>query len=464
MFFVFIVGLMQLFAVINLPNIIGNNMVLQQNSEVKLWGIANEKSIVTVKVSWSNKTYKTLSDSDGNWMLKVQTSIAGGPYEISFSDGQKKTISNVMLGEVWLCAGQSNMEMPVKGYNAQPVDFSLDAINKADSTLPIRLFKIEKTKSVKPTTGLADNWQLNNPISVKEFSATGYFYAFYLQSVLKLPVGIISAAWGGVNIETFMDSLSLSKFQKVNTPKQNTVKLTKPLHCELYNAMIFPLKNVIIKGVIWYQGESNVWQWDLYKKQFPAMVANWRNTFDAGEFPFYFAQIAPWKYNALNGQTAALLREVQHFLAESVPNAGMVPTIDTGDSLIIHPAAKKLIAERFAHLALAKTYHVKGIEYQAPTFKTMTIAKDTVVLDFNNAELGLHANSNLIESFEIAGSDSIFKLAKAVIVDKSTNIKLTETTIKNPIAARYAFRNYTPASIFNNFGYPLLPFRSDNWK
>lgn len=455
---------MQLFAVITLPNIIGNNMVLQQNSDVKLWGVAKGNTIVTVKVSWSNKIYKTLSDSDGNWMLKVQTSIAGGPYEISFSDGQKKTISNVMLGEVWLCSGQSNMEMPVKGYNAQPVDFSLDAINKADSSLPIRLFKIEKIKSVKPTTFLADNWQLNNPISVKEFSAIGYFYALYLQYVLKVPVGIISAAWGGVSIETFMDSLSLSQFQKVKIPKLNTDKLAKPFHCELYNAMIYPLKNVIIKGVIWYQGESNVWQWDLYKKQFPALVANWRNTFDAGEFPFYFAQIAPWKYNAINGQTAAQLREVQQFLAESVPNAGMVPTIDTGDSLNIHPAAKKLIAERFAHLALTKTYHVKGIEYQAPTFKTMTIVKDTVVLDFNNAELGLHANSNLIESFEIAGIDSIFKPAKAVIVEKSTKIKLTETTIKNPIAARYAFRNYTPASIFNNFGYPLLPFRSDDWK
>jgi len=456
---------MQLFAEITLPAIIANNMVLQQKAEVKLWGSANENKTVTVKVSWSNKIFKTISDDKGKWMLKIQTTNAGGPYSISFSDGQKKTISNVMLGEVWLCAGQSNMEMPVKGYNAQPVDFSLDAINKGDSTIPIRIFKIEKIKSITPLNSLAGEWQLNNPSAIKDFSATAYFYALYLQSVLKVPVGIISAAWGGVNIESFMDSLSLSQFQKVNTPKVNTVKLVSPMNCELYNAMIFPLQNVKIKGVIWYQGESNVWQWALYKKQFRAMVANWRNTFDSGEFPFYFAQIAPWKYNAVNGTAAApRLREVQHYLSQTVPNAGMVPTIDTGDSLIIHPAAKKLIAERFAQLALSKTYHVKGVEYQAPEFKAMRIINDTVVLDFKNADLGLHTNTKIIQSFEIAGRDSVFKPARAVIIDKSTKIRLTEATIRNPIAVRYAFKNYAPASVFDNYGYPLLPFRTDDWK
>lgn len=454
---------MQLIAEITLPALLANNMVLQQNAEVKFWGTASPNKIVTVKVSWSKKKYKTISGSDGTWLLKVQTQSAGGPFLISFSDGQEKTISNVMLGEVWLCAGQSNMEMPVKGYNSQPVDFSLDAINKAEPSTPIRLFRIEKNKSITPLDTLSGVWQLNNHSTVKDFSAIGYFYALYLQSVLKVPVGIISAAWGGVNIETFMDSLSLSKFQKVNTPTKNTAKLSSPKHCELYNAMIFPLKNVTIKGVLWYQGESNVWQSDLYRKELPAMVANWRKIFDVGEFPFYFAQIAPWKYNDVSGTIAARMREVQHCLSDAIPNTGMIPTLDTGDSLIIHPAAKKLVAERFAHLALAKTYNLKGVEYEAPELNKIIIVNDTVVLEFRNSELGLHSNSKIIQGFEIAGSDSIFKPARATLANKSTNIRLTEPTIKKPIAARYAFRNYSPATVYNNFGYPLLPFRTDYW-
>ncbi|MDD5053164.1 MAG: sialate O-acetylesterase [Sulfuricurvum sp.] len=458
------VSVMLLHAEITLPALIANNMVLQQKSEVKLWGTANANKTVTVKMSWSNKSYKTLSDSNGSWLLKVQTPSAGGPFTITFSDGQKKTISNVMLGEVWLCSGQSNMEMPVKGYNAQPVDYSLETINQSENSTPIRLFKIDKIKSITPLNNLPGDWQLNNPSSVKDFSAIAYFYALYLQSVLKVPVGIITAAWGGVGIESFMDSISLSQFQKVNTPKQNTSKFTYPMNCELYNAMIFPLRNVTIKGVIWYQGETNAEQSALYRKKFPAMVAKWRNIWKLGDFPFYFAQIAPWKYKAVNGTAAARMREVQQYLAEDVPNAGIVPTIDTGDSLIIHPAAKKLIAERFAHLSLARTYNIKGIEYQAPLFKSMTVNNDTVVLDFKNAELGFHTNSKKIQSFEIAGSDSIFKPARAMITDKATKIRLTEPSIKTPIAVRYAFKNFAPASLFNNLGYPLMPFRTDDWK
>jgi len=461
--FALCIGAMQLFAEITLPAIIANNMVLQQKAEVKLWGTAKANKTITVQVSWNNKTYKTISDTNGNWLLNVQTPSAGGPYTISFSDGQKKTISNVMLGEVWLCAGQSNMEMPVKGYQGQPVSESQNTINKADASIPIRLFKVERNKSIHPTNEIKAVWHENNPESVKEFSAIAYYYASYIQSVLKVPIGIITSAWGGASIEAFMDSVTLSQFQKVNTQSKNTDILSYPKHCELYNGMIFPLRNITIKGVLWYQGETNAAQYNLYREQFPAMVSQWRKLWNVGDFPFYFAQIAPWKYKGVQATESARFREVQQLLSHEVPNSGMAPTVDTGDSLIIHPAAKKLIAERFACLALAKSYERKGLDFQAPTYKSMEIIKDTIQLNFNFAEDGIYSITKQIPGFEIAGSDKVFKPAKVELV-KSRRIRLSESTISNPVAARYAFKNYSPVSLFSNLGLPLMPFRTDNWE
>lgn len=461
----FCVSHFQATAEIRLPALIGDNMVLQQKTDVKLWGRANPNKKILIHTSWNKKMYSTLADINGEWLLSVKTPVAGGPYTITFSDGvEKKTISNVLIGEVWLCSGQSNMEMPISGYAGQPVTGAQNVISNADPNTPIRLFKVEKNKSITPTEKIIATWNENTPQAVKEFSATAYFYALHIQSILKVPVGIISAAWGGAGIESFMDSTSISTIQKVNIPASNTEKLTPPKHCELYNGMIYPLHNFTIKGVLWYQGEANASKFKLYKKQFPAMVAQWRKLWEQGNFPFYYAQIAPWKYDGVNAATSALQREVQQECLDIIPNSGMVATVDTGDSVCIHPPMKKLIAERFAYLALNKTYGREGIEYHAPEFKSMTILNDTVVLEFNYAKYGFHSKTKQISGFEIAGSDSIFKPARAILTDKATKIKLLEATIPNPVAVRYAFKNYTPVSLFNNFEFPLIPFRTDNWE
>jgi sialate O-acetylesterase len=458
---ILLLSIASLGAEIHLPSLIANNMVLQQQSSVKLWGTAKPNSKVTVVASWSSKCYFTQSDSNGDWLLSIKTPIAGGPFSIVFSDGKAKKIENVLIGEVWLCSGQSNMEMPMKGYSGQPVHGAQNTIASADPSLPIRLCKLEKQKNIQPQSDCKLAWNENNPQSVREFSSVGYYFALQMQKVLKVPVGIIVSAWGGSAIESWMDSLSLSQISLVNTPKTNSPIGVNPKNCELYNAMLYPLHNFKIKGALWYQGEANASNSQKYKKLFPAMVAQWRNLWGAGDFPFYFAQIAPWMYSKVDSTESALQREVQAGFVAEVPNSGMVVTLDTGDPFIIHPRMKREIGERFSYLALAKTYGIEGIECQSPQFSSMKISKDTIVVDFKFAPEGLYSSDKKILGFEIAGSDYVFKPANATFISKATKVRLLESSIANPVAVRYGFRNYMPVSVFNNLGFPLAPFRSD---
>lgn len=438
-------------------------MVLQQQSTVKLWGSASKNKLIYVSPSWSNKIFSVKSDESGRWLVSIKTPKAGGPYSISFNDGKELKISNVLIGEVWLCSGQSNMEMPVKGYPGQPINDAQNTIVQADPLIPIRMFKLEKQKSITPIDSCKGKWGENTPQSVKEFSATGYFFAKHLQSVLKVPVGVICAAWGGANIESYMDSLTLSFFSKVNTPKKNTLIDKHPVNCELYNGMIYPLRQITIKGVLWYQGEANAHASSLYKKEFPAMVSQWRKLWGQGEFPFYYAQIAAWRYSKIDSVESAMQREVQTNAQKVIPNSGMIVTYDTGDPNIIHPKMKKEAGERFAYWALAKTYGREGIEYRSPQYKSMSISNDTISIQLDFAEDGLNSSSAESRGFEIAGSDRKFKPAKVVLRNKGRELLLTEPTIKNPVAVRYGFKNYMPVSMYSNLGFPLCPFRTDDW-
>jgi len=450
-------------AEITLPSLIADNMVLQQQTDVKLWGRATPNRKVKVHTTWSSESYNVKSDTNGDWLLAIKTPVAGGPYTISFNDGIEKKVTNVMIGEVWLCSGQSNMEMTMKGYPGQPVSEAQNTLASADPSIPIRFMTVEKNNSLFPLDNIQSKWRENSSLYLKDLSALAYYYGLFLQSVLKVPVGIIVSSWGGSNIETWMDSTTLSQFKKVKLTNTGNPDVVFQRDCQLYNGMIYPLHNFAIKGVLWYQGESNVGQEKLYKQQFPAMVAQWRKLWNIGDFPFYYAQIAPWKYKGVQATTSARFREMQQNLRLEVPNTEIVATVDTGDSLVIHPPMKKLIGERFAYVVLNKTYNCQGIEYRTPEFKSMTISNDTIMLDFKNAEDGLNSKTRPITGFEIAGINRIFKPARAALVKKGV-IKLTESTISNPVAARYAFKNYSPVSLFSNLGFPLVPFRTDNWE
>ncbi len=449
------------FGKIRLPSIIGNNMVLQQKSKVAFWGKANNNSEVTLTVSWNNRLYKTKSFSDGSWKIYVETPGAGGPYKITISDGGKRILTNIMVGEVWVCSGQSNMEIPMTGYDNQPILNSNNILIRADNP-QLRLFHVKRAVSNTPLKDCEGNWQVSAPESASSFSAVGFQFAQALQKILKVPVGIIESSWGGTPIEAWMDKESLAPFQGLRVPLENDPLPPDRLHptC-LFNAMISPIAGFAIAGFLWYQGETNVPHPSDYDRLMKSMVLEWRKLWKRGSLPFYYVQIAPWIYRA-DRDSVAILRERQQKAQDEIPHSGMVVSIDKGNEFTIHPPDKTAIADRLLYWALAQTYRKKGVACQSPLYKDMKTRGDTITITFTNAPHGFTSYDQEINGFEIAGKDKIFHSAKAIIYRNSIQVRSDETT--NPVAVRYAFKDWVIGNLYNTEGLPVAPFRTDDWQ
>jgi sialate O-acetylesterase len=452
-------------ASIKLPAIIASNMVLQQKATNRFWGEATANATVKVSPSWTKTNYSTIANASGKWIINIPTPKAGGPYSITFSDGNVLKLSNILIGEVWLCVGQSNMEMPVGGWAGQPVTGAMETIVRADSLTPIRMFTVEKNHSTKSLNDIKGVWKKNSPDVVRSFSAVGYYYAQLLQSVLKVPVGVICSSWGGSTIQAWMDSASLAPYQAVNMIDENNPKVIFQRDCRLYNAMIHPLLNYNFRGVLWYQGESNAYRYgiEFYNNAFASLISNWRKSWSLGDIPFYYAQIAPWEYPKSDGTGVAYFRELQQSFESKIQNTFMVTAVDLGNLNRIHPPQKKQLGERFAMRALANTYQIKGVDFIAPKYVSMIINNDTIEVKTDSGLSGLYCNQSSIEGFEIAGADRQFKPAITLFIGDGSTIKLFHPQIKNPVAARYGFKNYAEFGVFNGLDAPLLPFRTDNW-
>jgi sialate O-acetylesterase len=464
----------QVFAEVKLPAIFGDNMVLQQQTEVAVWGTASKNSTVSVTTGWNHKSYSTHTGNDGKWKLKVATPSAGGPYEISISDGKTLRLKNILIGEVWVCSGQSNMEMPMKGFGfyGQPVTGSNEAI--ATSSNPaIRLFTVKKVAKLEPQDDLTGSWKGCEPENVSNFSATAYYYGLMLYNTLKVPIGLINTSWGGSRIEPWISEEWIKKFDFVKLPvktqQSNTDSKTPAIvpHITptvLFNAMINPIVGYGIRGAIWYQGESNKDETAQYARLFPGMIENWRSVWGIGDFPFYFVQIAPFEYGPF-GLNSAFIREVQLKASLSIPNVGMACIMDIGEKECIHPANKKLGSDRLALLALSKTYGKSGFVSSGPVFKDMVVEGSTVKsvkLTFYNAENGLTSYGKELSCFEIAGANKRFFPAKAFIV--RSEIILLSPSVKEPVAVRYAFKDFVVGDLYNNDGLPASSFRTDSWE
>ncbi|HEY4112229.1 sialate O-acetylesterase [Puia sp.] len=448
-------------AEVTLPAVIADSMVLQQKSEVALWGWAKGGTRIIVTPSWDHHPYTTVAAGDGSWRVRVATPAAGGPYTISFDDGKKKVLREILIGEVWICSGQSNMEMPVKGFGNQPVLHSTDLL--MDSRNPqIRLFRLERAMSRKPETECkATGWQPAGVMSVRDFSAVGYQYAKILQEKLKVPVGMIMTTWGGTVVEAWMNQHSLGAFPEIKVlGEADTAKINKNEPTVLYNAMVQPLVGFGIRGVIWYQGEQNRPNAAIYDRLLAAMVKEWREEWKCGEWPFYYVQIAPYAYNDKLGP-AAPLREAQQRALALIPRSGMVVSMDVGDEHSIHPANKTVIPQRLACWALADTYGWAGLPHASPVYQRMRVSGDTVIVGFDNVPNGLTTFGRPIAGFEIAGEDRRFFPAKARIV--SRGVQLLTDSVKAPVAVRYAFKDWIMADLFNTEGLPVAPFRTDSW-
>ena len=464
-------------AKVRLPHLIGDNMVLQQLTDARLWGWAKPGQTVKVTVSWSNETATAKADKDGQWLVKVKTPAASyEPLSITFDDGEKTTISNVLAGEVWVCGGQSNMEMPVKGFGQCPVDNFNEVLLDAANYKGVRSVKIPSVMSAKPLNDAQCEWRVCSTKTVGDFSATGYFFARLVNRTLDIPVGLIEANKGGSRVESWLTKENLEKYTDDPT---DSVEIAKKwwqwdYHRSLLwgNGTFNPILNYTVKGIIFYQGCSNVGDpGNQYSERLKLLVEQWREQFDCGEIPFYFVQIAPYESGDKNGDWNARLQEQQFRAAQIIPNSAVICTNDLVypyEYTQIHPAQKKGVGERLAFAALNQTYGMSELPYKSPSFKDMTIKNDTVLIHVQD-DYGAISRFEEIEGFEVAGADKVFHPAKAQHFWQpgggywSEAIAIVSPEVKNPVAVRYCFKNWQLGNLKNAAGLPLFPFRTDEW-
>lgn len=481
------------YAAVKLPSLISDNMVLQQKSKAALWGWADAGEKVSVTTSWNNKTITVTTDANGKWLTYVTTEKAGGPYTITFKASNEIKVNNVLLGEVWLASGQSNMEFFMgktsNGSYTGVVDYEKEI---AEANFPmIRQIDVANKNADEPQQDFKGDWKVCSPTTVDTFSAVAYYFARKIHLATGFPVGIINATWGGTAIESWTkkevltgnpefkrtidkyDSLvnqypkaieahtSAMEKWKQDSSKPKPVQPVKPnpdkSPFRLYNAMIAPLAPYTLKGVIWYQGENNAGNALQYRQLFPAMIENWRNDFKNPGLPFYFVQISPHR------SQNPMIREAQLLTYRKVRNTGMAVTTDNGDSLNIHPRNKKLVGERLSLWALHNEYGKKDVVYSGPLYKSMTVDGNKIRLHFDFVDGGLLSKDGpALNEFTIAGEDQKFVSAKALI--EGDEVVVSSDQVANPKAVRFAWRNIPNPNFFNKAGLPASPFRTDDWK
>lgn len=454
-------------AEIKLPAIVSSNMVLQRNTTIVLWGWADAKENITITASWLEEAINIQADTEGNWRLDVQTTNSKNSQSITLSGiASEITLENILFGEVWLCSGQSNMQQPMEGYQGQPTFGAVMAAAKSNNP-NLRLFSVERNgsktplKEIKKFTG----WQQASPDNVPKFSAVAYFYGQQLQEILDCPVGLIHTSYGGSSVQAWMSKEVLNVYETITVRDEDVAKSPQRAQTALFNAMINPLIPYTIKGVLWYQGESNRLAPVAYKKLFPAMVKDWRTLWNIGDFPFYYVQIAPFLYGNnevfQKAENAAFMREAQLQCLGLIPNSGIAITMDIGEENYIHPPKKKEVADRLLLNALHQTYGYTTMGYGSPIYDASEVTDGGLLLTFKNAANGLFTFYGL-EGFEIAGENKVFYPATAKIIG-GTNILAQSDKVPNPVAVRYAWRNWVQGTLYDTNLLPASSFRTDDW-
>lgn len=452
---------------LELPSIFGDNMVLQQQSDARMWGTATAGAEVTATGSWNNSPVTTIADGAGKWTLELKTPPASFTnHTIEISDGHDSiTIQNVLIGEVWLASGQSNMEMRFSGYLAQPVEGAAEAIASSLKYPGIRIITVPKSVSYEPQTDFKAEWKKSSPENMMNFSALVFFFARELTDLLDVPVGIISCAHEGSSIEGWLprDILDSYKCYDIEAEQKRTDIKNYTRVNVMYNTMIHPLIGYNIRGFIWNQGESNIGKEDVYPARMADMIGRWRSEWNLGCLPFYFVELPPYDYGNAEGINGALFRECQHKAAKDIPGCGIVSTSDLAkpeEQHIIHASRKREIGERLAWMAGNLTYGIKGLPAAYPNFKSLEEENGKLIIHLNNAPRALTPNAEL-PGFEVAGTDGQFHAAKAtqncskrtIIVERPADVdKITEV--------RYCFKNFAIGQVKDHIGMPLVPFRA----
>jgi sialate O-acetylesterase len=480
---IFVITSAVLRADVKLPAIISDNMVLQQNINAPLWGWADEGEAVTVQFQDQKVT---ATAKDGRWIVRLKPLKAGGPFTLTVSGKNKIELKNVLVGEVWICSGQSNMQWTLKNTNDGDAE-----IARAKYPM-IRLFTVPRLETDAPVSDVKATWNETSPETVAGFSAVGYYFGRDLHKARNVPIGLINNAVGGSPAESwmkadllkadaeykeFLDSYSqrMERYQKDMEKHKEAVEKAKAdgkpaprapgkpwMPAGLYNGMLAPIMPFAIRGAIWYQGESNAGRAYQYRRLFPDMIRNWRADWRQGDFPFLFVQLAAYGPNSpkLGESDWAELREAQSMTLTSVPKTGMAVAIDVGDLNDIHPRNKQPVGSRLALAARTVAYGEK-IVHSGPGYQSMKIAVNKAILNFAHTGSGLEARGGELKGFIMAGEDKVWHEAKAEI--KGKNVEVVSDKVAKPVAVRYGWAKYPECNLYNKEGLPASPFRTDQW-
>lgn len=492
------VACMSVQADVKLPAIISDNMVLQQRTDVKIWGKADPGENIIVTTSWSRKVRKTTADTEGRWELAIPTpKSTSEPQTLTVRGRNTIEIGNILIGEVWICSGQSNMEFPVDVDKSSRWKTAMTTVKEElqNADYPaMRFFRVEH--QLAPDAPLDDcvgRWELCTPATAAKFSAVGFVFGRKIHNETAMPVGMIQSTWGGTHAESWTKREAMQgKYYDDLHAEQRRIKAEEPAEkarydrekqaydeakrinpdttlkaprkakklndnlrmATLWNGMIAPILPYTIQGVIWYQGESNNSRSAHYQSVFTNLIESWRTEWGQGDFPFYFVQIAPY-YKQL-----PLLREGQLRTMQTVKNCGMAVITDAGDSTDIHPRNKVIPGERLAAWALAHEYD-KDVPFMGPVYKKMKVEGDKAVLTFDYVGGGLESKGASLKGFVIAGNDGLFYPATAVI--EGDKVEVSAPEVSAPVAVRYGWDKFFRVNLYNKEGFPATPFRTDDW-
>lgn len=441
--------------------IFGDHMVLQRQMKLPIWGWAAAGE--PVAVSLGDQTVKTTADAEGRWHIILEPMQAGGPYELTVTGSNMITLRDVLIGEVWICSGQSNMEL------SMPYIADADSEIKAAHYPQIRQLKVTRHASVVALDDVAGQWAVCSPQTAPEFTAVGYFAARRLQQELHVPIGIINSTWGGSCTEPWtpltgfetIDALSWfvrdAKQRAADSKPGDKVDFQRPT--VLYNGMIRGLEPCAMRGVFWYQGESNAGEGMGHLNKMRALIGGWRAAWGVGDFPFYFVQLAPYKYREDDPYMLPRFWEAQAAVARDIPNTAMVVINDIGMLNDIHPRNKQDVGLRLANVALKRTYSRSDIIDTGPTFKQFDRAGSQLRITFDNTAGGLRWRDNTPgDSFEIAGADGQWHRARANI--DGDCVVLSSDQVSTPVAVRFAWHQFAEPTLVNGAGLPTGAFRA----
>lgn len=483
-------------AELKMSPVFGDHMVLQRDMPIHVWGWTTPGQTVSARLD--GRRAETTADASGRFDLSLDALPAGGPHQLTITADETRVFQDVLIGEVWVCSGQSNMAWPVQAAN------DADMESQAADFPSIRLISVPNVGSQVPLNDFKGAWQACAPDTVRDFSAVGFFFGRQIHQTINVPVGLIDNAWGGSACEawvrrdlleqdekyaplmqrwaeteaTWDPAVAQQKYEAALKRWQETRRGNRPRAPRnpltgnqrpgnLYCGVLHPVIGYTIRGAIWYQGESNASRAYQYRDLFPLMIQNWRDEWGQGDFPFYWVQLADYmaEKDAPAGSAWAELREAQTMTMSRLPNTGEAVIIDLGEASDIHPTNKQDVGKRLARWALANQYSV-NIPFRSPHYRSHEVADGRIQVTFDDVAGGLDTfDVNDLIGFQIAGEDQQFVFASAQLVEgpEKNTVEVWSEQVPNPVAVRYAWADNPVCNVRSRAGLPLTPFRTDNW-